>query len=160
MGFRHSEYEIKENQTYVTPQWVWDILYRQFPWFKGAYDCCPANATFDFLKDDLIRCYIATNPPYGKEAEKIVRHALHVTKLAGSVTGGGGSVAMLLPHAWDTAKTRKDLFTTAPFYAKLTLTRRIRWENLDQKAAGPSSNHAWYVWDWDWPENDGRMLYA
>ena len=54
---------------------------------------------------------------------------------------------MLLPHAWDTAKGRVDLWSY-PFLTKVVLTQRIRWENLEQKAAGPSMNHAWYVWDW------------
>ena len=55
---------------------------------------------------------------------------------------------MLLPMNFDAAKGRRDLFAENPaFKAKYVLTKRIRWENLEQKAAGPSSNHAWYVWD-------------
>jgi len=56
----------------------------------------------------------------------------------------GGKVAMLLPHAWDTAKGRVDLFRNPPFKAKLTLTTRIQWANLEHTAS-PSSNHSWYV---------------
>lgn len=150
MAVRHSEYETTPGQTYVTPQWVWEILYERYPRFRNSYECCPANADFDFLLDDTVRKNIATNPPYGREAEKIVRHALHVTKLAPEIYGEGGSVAMLLPHAWDAAKGRVDLWDY-PFLTKIVLTTRIRWENLEQKAAGPSMNHAWYVWDWeDW----------
>jgi len=59
-------------------------------------------------------------------------------------------VAMLLPMQWDAAKTRRDLFEKPPFKAKYTLTKRIRWENPEQKKAGPSQNHAWFVWDWNY----------
>ena len=78
---------------------------------------------------------IATNPPYGKLAEKIIRHALKLTEAT------GGKVAMLLPHAWDCAKGRVDLFENPPFKCKLTLLQRIRWANLEHTAS-PSSNHA------------------
>ena len=61
-------------------------------------------------------------------------------------------VAMLLPMTFDAAKTRRDLFEEKPFKAKYTITRRIRWENLEQKKNGPSTNHAWYVWDWQWKQ--------
>jgi hypothetical protein len=36
--------------------------------------------------------------------------------------------------AWDCAPVDAD-------------TKRIRWDNLSQAKAGPSQNHAWYVWD-------------
>jgi hypothetical protein len=55
---------------------------------------------------------------------------------------------MLLPHAFDAAKNRVDLWEQ-PFKAKYTLTKRIRWDNIEQKKNGPSSNHAWFVWDRD-----------
>ena len=107
-----------------------------------AWDCCPAGAQFDFLKmTKLHGSDIATNPPYGKLAEKIIRHALALTKPA------AGKVVMLLPHAWDTAKGKVDLFENPPFKCKLTLLQRIRWANLEHTAS-PSSNHSWYVWDW------------
>ena len=159
MAVRHSEYELTPGQTYVTPQWVWEILYERFPRFRGAYECCPANSSFDFTKDETVRTYIATNPPYGREAEKIVRHALHLTELAPAIYGKGGSVAMLLPHAWDTAKGRVDLWNY-PFLSKIVLTQRIRWENLEQKAAGPSMNHAWYIWDWRSRDSFPRTMWA
>lgn len=141
MGQRHSEYSLTPGQTYITPQWVWNTLFSYYPRFRDGYECCPANADFDFTRDTTIRPCIATNPPYGREAERIVRHALFVTEIA------NGSVAMLLPHAWDTAKGRVGLWRH-PFICKIVLTTRIRWENLEQKKAGPSMNHAWYVWDW------------
>jgi hypothetical protein len=135
-----------KGDTYVTPKWVYDELFA-VEGFTRPWDCAPVNPAFDFLKTDRPvswvtgPCDIATNPPFNF-AEKFVRHALKLTH------DSGGKVAMLLPIAWDAAKTRRDLFERPPFKAKYTLTKRIRWENLEQKKAGPSSNHAWYVWDW------------
>ncbi len=141
MAQRNSEYERIPGDLYVTPQWVWDALY-EVEEFKGAWDCAPVDSAYDFLgvyTTDSRK--IATNPPFNL-SEKFVRHALALTK------GHAGAVAMLLPMAWDTAKGRRDLFEQAPFKAKYTLTKRIRWENLEQKKNGPSSNHAWFVFDW------------
>jgi hypothetical protein len=143
---RHSEYERLPNDLYITPQWVWDALYSVEPWAKEAWDCCPANADFDFLDHRPLgfhnrRGEIATNPPYGKQAERIIKHAIDVTRTA------NGRVAMLLPHAYDCAAGRVDLFKHLPFKYKWTLTKRIQWDNLVHTAQ-PSSNHAWYIWDW------------
>jgi hypothetical protein len=56
---------------------------------------------------------------------------------------------MLLPVTFDAAKGRADIFKNCPaFKSKWTLTQRIRWVNLPQKKAGPSTNHAWYTWSW------------
>jgi hypothetical protein len=135
MAERNSEYARMDGDTYVTPKWVYEALYAVEPWAVDAFDCAPVNADFDFLKYDWKAPAIATNPPY-KLAEAFCRHALRVSL----------KVAMLLPHAFDTAKGRVDLWG-APFKAKYTLTKRIRWENLEQKKNGPSMNHAWFVWD-------------
>ncbi len=143
MSQRNSEYARVAGDTYVTPQWVWDALFSVEPWAKTAWDCCPTDANFDFCNTKYNwGTGIATNPPYGRLAEPIIRHAI---KLSRQVTG---KVAMLLPHAFDTAKTRRDLFEQPPFKTKFAITKRIRWENLEQKKAGPSQNHAWFVWDW------------
>jgi hypothetical protein len=145
MSVRHSEYERLPSDLYITPQWVWDALYSVEPWAKDAWDCCPVNAGYDFLDAPPLRVpgglFIATNPPYGKQAERIIRHAIGLTE------ADLGKVAMLLPHAYDTAKGRSDLFMHLPFKCKWTLTKRIQWENLVHTAS-PSSNHAWYIWDW------------
>jgi hypothetical protein len=138
---RNSEYARIAGDTYVTPRWVYDALC-SVERFNDPWDCAPVNADFDFLQRTQDFCHdVVTNPPFSL-AVKFCRHALDRTRLM------GGKVAMLLPHAWDTAKTRRDLFEQRPFKAKYTLTKRIRWENLDQKKNGPSSNHAWFVWDW------------
>lgn len=139
MSQRHSDYDRIPGDTYVTPQWVYDALYAVEPWAKLAWDCAPAEAEFDFLSRPWGGKAIATNPPFAL-APKFCRHAI----------GCARKVAMLLPLGFDAAKSRRDLFAdNRAFKAKYTLTRRIRWQNLIQAKAGPSSNHAWYVWDRD-----------
>lgn len=141
MAERNSEYQRIEADAYWTPQWVYDALLL-VECFHAAYDAAPRNPNgYDFLTDWMDYTEIATNPPYNL-ADQFVRHALDVTKRE------NGRVAMLLPMQFDCAKRRHDLFQKPPFKAKYTLTRRIRWENLEQRKAGPSQNHAWFVWDW------------
>ena len=112
----------------------------------GAWDCCPRDADFNFLELNDCPAELATNPPYSI-APKIIRHALMLTHNL------RGKVAMLLPMAFDCAKGRVDIFRDHPvFKRKLVITKRIRWENLEQSKSGPSMNHAWYVWDW---QHDG-----
>lgn len=123
--------------TYVTPQWVWDALYSVEPWAYNAWDCAPVNPDFDYLKDEGPGLDVATNPPF-KLATEFCRRAV----------GRSKRVAMLLSIHFDSAKGRRDLFADNPaFKAKYTITKRIRWTNLIQSKAGPSQNHAWYVWD-------------
>jgi hypothetical protein len=143
MAQRQSEYARLAGDLYVTPKWVYEALYSVEPQFEFAFDPAPINADFDYLTSRIEGTLpsgkalaIATNPPFSL-AEKFVRKALK----------DAAWVAMLLPHAWDTAKGRVDLWG-APFKAKYILTKRIRWENLEQKKNGPSMNHAWFVWDW------------
>ena len=139
MAQRNSEYTRVPGDLYVTPEWVWAELRAVEPWALLAFDCAPVNPRFDFLDPDYVppSDWLAANPPYGK-AEAFCRKALSVAD----------RVAMLLPHAFDSAKGRVDLWEH-PFKAKYTLTKRIRWDNLEQKKNGPSSNHAWFVWDSD-----------
>lgn len=139
MGERPSGYERISADAYWTPQWVYDALYRVES-FYDPWDCAPREADFDFLQLNVWSTDIVTNPPF-KLADEFCRHALRLTQ------PHRGKVAMLLPHAFDTAKGRRSLWRV-PFKAKYVITTRIRWENLDQKRNGPSSNHAWYVWDW------------
>lgn len=138
MSQRNSGYQRIEGDTYVTPKRVWELLYSVEPWAKYAFDCAPINRNgYDFLDDWDVYGGIATNPPYGKLAERFVRHALDLPDCP--------PVAMLLPHAWDTAKTRTELFRCQRFKAKYAITERIKWDNFTHTAS-PSSNHAWYVW--------------
>jgi len=140
MAERNSSYERMDRDTYVTPQWVFDALLEVEKFPNGWFDAAPVDAQFDFLQMIEGEYAIVTNPPYFL-AREFVEHALELTY------DTQGKVAMLLPMAWDTAKGRTKLFAY-PFKAKYTITRRIRWSNLEQRAAGPSMNHAWLVWDW------------
>ena len=143
MAQRCSEYERIEGDTYVTPKWVYEALY-EVEDFSNPLDVAPVNSDLDFLSMAVnFGRDIVTNPPF-RLAEQFIRHALEVERHV------QGKVAMLLPLAFDSAKTRRDLFEQPPFKAKYTLTKRIRWENLEQKKNGPSSNHAWFVWDWQY----------
>lgn len=146
MAQRNSEYKRIDGDTYVTPMWVYECLHSVEPWSIDAEDVAPVGADFDWLSvpPPFVRgnVPIVTNPPFSL-SEKFVRHSLKCRE----------RVAMLLPMAWDSAKSRRDLFERPPFKAKYTLTKRIRWENLEQKKAGPSQNHAWFVWDWSYQGN-------
>jgi hypothetical protein len=138
MAQRNSEYARKADDYYATPQWVWDALYEVEPWARAAADCAPAaRYGYDFLSDWDLSDDVATNPPYGKLAEKFVRHALDLPAKV--------NCAFLLPHTWDTAKTRVDLFRDQRFWRKYAITKRISWANIEHTAS-PSTNHAWYVW--------------
>lgn len=139
MPKRNSEYARRKDDRYVTPTWVWEALWDVEPRFRDAFDCAPTIRNgYDFLTDWGTYQAIATNPPYGREAEKFVRHALDMPDRP--------AVAMLLPSDWDCAKGRVDLFADHRFRGKYILVDRIRWSNLKQKKNGPSGNHAWFCW--------------
>jgi hypothetical protein len=137
---KHSGWMRQPGDTYVTPAWCYDAIYSVED-FNQPWDCAPVEATFDFLETSGPCTDIVTNPPFRLSVE-FVRHALERVD--------GGKVAMLLPMEWDAAKTRRDLFEDQPFKAKYTLVQRIRWTNLPQRKNGPSKNHAWFVWDWQY----------
>lgn len=83
---------------------------------------------------------IITNPPYD-QAEAFVAGALDL------VAPTGGVVAMLLKVDWDSARTRRRFFADCPAWCrKLVLLDRIHWFDPEPGKAGPSENHAWYVW--------------
>jgi hypothetical protein len=142
---RNSEYTRQADDLYVTPRWVYEALYKVEPWAEYAWDPAPAGRyDFDFLKDDLsvyVGLDIATNPPFSL-ADEFVKQSLAITEAP------RGKVAMLLPYTFDAAKSRRHLFYS-PFKIRYNITTRIRWANLEQKKAGPSTNHCWYVWDWN-----------
>ncbi len=135
MSQRNSEYARLPRDTYITPRWVYEVLHEVEPWAKAAVDCAPFDRDYDFLTDSNVTQNIATNPPYGRLAEKFVNHALSFRI----------NCAFLLPHTWDCAKTRIWLFNCPRFACKYILTRRISWSNLEHTNS-PSTNHAWYVW--------------
>lgn len=120
-----------------------DIVDHGFPRMAGL---------LDFVAPDTTNCPwlvhydgIITNPPYGKGArlaEAFIRKALRLT-------ADYGFVAMLLPVDFDSARTRSDIFANCPaFFGKIVLTRRIKWFEAPagEKSAGPSQNHAWFIW--------------
>ena len=142
MAQRKSGYKVVEGETYITPKWVWDVLEREYPWLiLDAVDPCPAYYKVDWRDVVSEGKDIASNPPF-TQGQAIAEACL-----------GNQACALLLPATWDCAKSRVDLCNNLD--AKITLTRRIRWDNLEQKKNGPSSNHAWYVWT---PNRASRRL--
>jgi hypothetical protein len=170
-----SGYERRDLEKYFTPWWVtaaiadavelpmplWDpaagtgdiinaINARRYGAQTEATDISPDADWIgqqDFLGAHSTACRtIITNPPFGdggRLAVKFIEHALALTK------PNRGKVAMLLRVDFDSAGGRRRLFADHPaFAAKYVLTRRIRWANLPQSAAGPTQNHAWFVWSW------------
>ena len=166
------EYARQRNEKYFTPAWVTEALLDREQFYgpiidpaagaghilnvlqaKGYKGCfgsdiepdAPGIILADFFAfEDADN--IVTNPPFGhggRLAMKFIEMALALTK------SNGGKVAMLLPLTFDAGKTRQHVFGNCPQFAgKYVLTQRIRWANLEQKAAGPMENHCWAVWDW------------
>lgn len=89
---------------------------------------------------------VVTNPPYAL-ADRFIERALALT------SERNGMLALLLPHEFDCAAGRHEIFAGHPAFAcKMTLTKRIRWLGLPppepgKKKSTPRKHHAWYVWD-------------
>lgn len=115
-----------------------DITDHGFDDFSGKFDFASAGATIiDWLNA------IITNPPYGPQgrtgAAFIARGLERLPP--------GGLLALLLPVDFDSAKTRAKFFGDCPdFAAKIVLRRRICWFEPEPGQAGPSANHAWFIW--------------
>lgn len=164
------EYERQRNEKYFTPAWVTEALLEREAFFGPVIDpAAGAGNILDVLSSRYQGCWgsdiepdragiilydffgmegvanICTNPPFGvggRLAVKFIEMALAVTKAE------GGKVAMLLPLSFDAAKGRRHIFGDCPEFAgRYVLTTRIRWANLEQKAAGPMENHQWCIWD-------------
>lgn len=114
-----------------------DILQRGFP----------LDAVFDFTSDRNLKLphidLTITNPAFGQGnrlAVKFIEAGLR----------RGGTLALLLPIDFDSAKNRAHLFSECPsFLCKIVLRRRIVWfENFDAKGRqkAPKENHCWYIW--------------
>lgn len=169
-----SRYERIEGDRYYTPAWVTKALLsaERFSNADGIWDPAAGNGGIlsalpegmaangsDIAPDapgiqpidffDVRTAWwrnIVTNPPYGQGGRLAVEFIVHALELTASQQG---KVAMLLRADFDSAKTRHHIFGGhAAFAAKYVLTERIRWSNLPQSNAGPTENHAWYVWDW------------
>lgn len=119
-------------------------VFRRHSYEVTATDLCPLRPDvdpLDFFEVAALRAQaIVTNPPYNIGA-RFVRHALKLAKPRGAV------VAMLLPVAFDAAKSRYDLFGHNPHHIrKIIMTERIKWIPGELKAS-PAQNHCWHVWD-------------
>jgi hypothetical protein len=137
MSQKNSGYAKKPNEEYLTPSWVYELLYDEFPMFKGAIDPCPPAFTMDWLETlqlETIPVAVATNPPFSMGQEIAEWCLVH-----------GFPAALLLPATWDCATDANRIRLCREMHTKIIITRRIRWTNVEQRAT-PSSNHAWYVW--------------
>jgi hypothetical protein len=88
-----------------------------------------------------------SNPPYGprgKVAEAFIERCLQLL-----MVGYTDLAALLLPHDFDSAKTRARLFGDCPYFAgKITLRRRVRWfEHPDQPRRSPKENTDWFLFE-------------
>lgn len=158
-------YERRPKDSYYTPEWctevllqnvsfrnlIWEpacgeghitkVLEKHFETIGYSIQATDIKMGDDFLKiEDDWQGDIITNPPYNL-AHAFVVHSINVTKKH------GGKVAMLLRNEWDSAKTRNCLFTEAPFYGKVVLTKRPVWIEGPLKAS-PRHNYSWFIWDW------------
>jgi hypothetical protein len=109
------------------------------------------DEVLDFLSGrlpNLPRCDASiTNPPFGprgKTAEAFITRSLQLL-----TSGYTDFVALLLPHDFDSAKTRAHLFERCPhFIGKITLRQRIKWfEHSDpvRRKRNPKENTDWYL---------------
>lgn len=183
--FRDAYHPRQDNEKYYTPAWVtWALLNRarfshevwepaaggghmaqvlgEAGYAVEASDVAPDHQwvqPFDFLGSQGGRGGdIVTNPPFGiggRLAVAFIARALEHTKPQ------GGRIAMLLRDDFDSAKGRSALFADCQaWHHKLVLTTRIRWVNLPQVKAGPSGNHAWFLWDWQRDAGMPTLSYA
>jgi hypothetical protein len=180
---RNSGYARKENNFYPTPAWVteliipeikdrirmgdalWEpccgeghmsaVLDNEFPVWKSDINKEHGNLNFLWQTKLLPNVRgIVTNPPYGPDGTKIVQKALELTQPV------DGFVMMLLRVDYDSAKTRRWLFEDcAAWGRKMVLRKRIKWFETGNKS-GPSTNHAWYIWDWSKTYLYPEIVYA
>jgi hypothetical protein len=161
MAQRDSGYARKRNDAYYTPEWVTRALIPYIPsriksvWEpaggQGAIAAALLANGYDVELTDLSRGQdffeqrhdvesVITNPPFKLANEFIARSLLMTQKKQ-------GFVAMLLATDFDHAKGRRHLFGGCPQFAKkIVLTKRIVW--FEPVIASPSSNHAWFCFDW------------
>lgn len=173
MAQRNSGYERKPRDLYETPEWVSLALKPYIPknaiiWEPACASGKMARALGASFATDLVTDYgqegvdflarnnlpgkttaIITNPPFNREAEKFIRHGINLLSHTRN-----GFMAMLLPVAFDSAKTRGDMFGKCAYFAsKLVLTSRIVWFENTESSSGPSENHAWFLWRFNHPSN-------
>lgn len=185
-AFGNRHYLRQHLEKYYTPAWATWALLRRLPIAPGSAVYEPAagdggiarvlaEAGLQVFASDIAPDYegawqqdfltvdrapvraIITNPPYGVGGRMAREFAEHALRLMQPV---GGRVALLLRDDFDSAGGRSLLFRDCPAWgAKIVLTKRVRWTNLEQKKAGPSINHAWFVWDWSRPGGPPTLHY-
>jgi hypothetical protein len=167
MAQRHSGYERKPNDRYLTPPWPVHALVPHIPrrvkyiWEPACGDGGMAKElkrlSYKVIASDIADGLdfltittrsvdgVVTNPPNGpggRLAEKFCRHALEVTRRK------RGFVAMLLKSDFDSGVTRRDLFADNPAFAgRIVLLHRIEFFK-SVTGNSSSSGHTWFVWDW------------
>ena len=87
---------------------------------------------------------IVTNPPFGKRgklAEAFIEAGLR------RIASHGGFLALLLPHEFDCAQSRRRFFGDCPYFVgKITLRKRVKWfEHPDKPKRQPKENSAWFL---------------
>jgi hypothetical protein len=114
-------------------------------WRGEIAKSCALLTTPPYLPLERKRVVVVTNTPYGaagKDAMELL--GALIRKVAPT-----GAVAALLGVGFDTRPSRNFLFREhQALVARITLTWRLRWENIKQKKSGPSGAHQWFVWDW------------
>lgn len=162
-----STHERRDHDFYATPAWCTEALLRMHNfdggeiWEPACGDGAISKVLWDngkivFSTDLIFREYgkpkvnflaqgkmpdptkhIITNPPFGKEAEKFLRHALWLTE------GTSGNVAFLLRNEFDCGKGRRDLFGSNRFHHKIVLTKRPMW--IEGTKGSPRHNYSWFI---------------
>lgn len=100
---------------------------------------------------------IITNPPYGQGGRTAVRFIERGLERLPP----GGLMAMLLSADFDSGSTRAHIFGACRSFAgKVTLRRRIEWFPPEPGQAGPSANHAWFIWERSHLRRGASVLYA
>ena len=80
---------------------------------------------------------LATNPPYGRDAEPIVRAGVELV-----VTGQIDLAAFLLPLPWEAARSRADLMDSM----RLRIVPMWRSVWIPGTRGGGKMNYVWLVW--------------
>jgi hypothetical protein len=178
MGKHGTEYGRVERDLYPTPSWVVTDALAEHVGLRGLTAWEPAcgdgrmpkalraagcarvytsdivdrgngqDEVLDFLSAQSPKCadfdLLATNPPFGKGgrlATAFIEAGLRRLPI-------GGTLALLLPCDFDSAKTRPRYFGDCPhFVGKIVLTRRVVWfERNDGVREAPRENSAWFLW--------------
>lgn len=100
-------------------------------------------AVKSFLEDKHIYDNIVSNPPFGKDSQAFIEHAL---------SHSIAKVAMLMPTVWMNSKKRGEWLETTPLKRVWLLSPRpsmppgkLVLEGL--KAGGGTVDYSWFVWE-------------